>query len=100
MLNQRHELLAVRLVDPRERSCPTSAWWSSPTPRPASSWRSTRPTASSASGSPRRQTAREAEVSQALRHAGVDAVTLSTDDDLVRAIVRMAAERRRRVTHA
>ena len=36
----------------------------------------------------------------AARSAGVDVVTLSTDDDLVRAIVRMATERRRRRTHA
>jgi len=38
--------------------------------------------------------AREAAVAAGLRRARVEAVTLSTDDDLVRAIVRMAHERR------
>jgi uncharacterized protein (DUF58 family) len=40
--------------------------------------------------------ARDQAIASAFRHAGVDAATLSTDDDLVRAIVRMAALRRRR----
>jgi uncharacterized protein (DUF58 family) len=38
---------------------------------------------------------REAELAAAFRRAGVDAVGLSTDDDLVAAIVRMAARRKR-----
>jgi uncharacterized protein (DUF58 family) len=38
---------------------------------------------------------REAELSTAFRRAGVDAVELSTDDDLLAAIVRMAARRKR-----
>jgi hypothetical protein len=38
--------------------------------------------------------ARELAIAAALRRARVEAVTLSTDDDLVRAIVRMAMERR------
>ena len=40
--------------------------------------------------------AREKAISDSFRRAGVDAATLSTDDDLVRAIVRMATLRRRR----
>jgi len=39
---------------------------------------------------------REATLGDAFRRAGVDAVALSTDDDLVTAIVRMASLRRRR----
>ena len=39
--------------------------------------------------------AREAELTAAFRRAGVDAVELSTDEDLVAAIVRMAARRKR-----
>ena len=38
---------------------------------------------------------REAAVSAGFRQSGVDAVSLSTDEDLVRAIVRMAMLRRR-----
>jgi uncharacterized protein (DUF58 family) len=38
---------------------------------------------------------REASLAAAFRRAGVDAVEISTDDDLVAAIVRMAARRRR-----
>jgi len=40
--------------------------------------------------------AHEQAVQQAFRRAGVDALALSTDEDLVRAIVRMATLRRRR----
>jgi hypothetical protein len=39
---------------------------------------------------------REATLRDAFRRSGVDAVALSTDDDLVHAIVRMASLRRRR----
>ena len=39
---------------------------------------------------------REATLSGAFKRAGVDAVSLSTDEDLVRAIVRMARLRQRR----
>ena len=42
--------------------------------------------------------ARELAIGEAFRRAGVEAVSLSTDDDLVRAIVRMAMLRRRRRT--
>ena len=38
---------------------------------------------------------READLAAAFRRAGVDAVGLSTDDDLLAAIVRMAARRKR-----
>jgi uncharacterized protein (DUF58 family) len=41
---------------------------------------------------------REAELAASFRRAGVDAVSLATDDDLLAAIVRMAA-RRRRIRH-
>jgi uncharacterized protein (DUF58 family) len=39
---------------------------------------------------------REVEVNMALKHAGVDVLTLSTDEDMVRAIVRFASLRERR----
>jgi uncharacterized protein (DUF58 family) len=40
---------------------------------------------------------RDAAVAKGFSRAGVDAVTLDTGDDLVRAIVRMATQRRRRL---
>jgi uncharacterized protein (DUF58 family) len=39
---------------------------------------------------------REAALNEAFLHAGVDALPLSTDDDLVRAIVRFASLRQQR----
>ena len=39
---------------------------------------------------------REAALNEAFKRAGVDALSLSTEEDLVRAIVRFAARRRRR----
>jgi uncharacterized protein (DUF58 family) len=100
LLHQRHELLAVRLVDPRERELPdvgvvvvADAETGEQLEVDTSDRRFRERFAAAA-------IEREAEVSASLRRAGVEAVTLSTDDDLVRAIVRMAAQRRRRVTHA
>ena len=100
LLNQRHELLAVRLVDPRERTLPDvgmvvigDAETGEQLEVDTSDRRFRERFASAA-------TEREAAIGASLRRAGVDSVTLSTDDDLVRAIVRMATERRRRRTHA
>jgi uncharacterized protein (DUF58 family) len=39
---------------------------------------------------------REATIEKALKHAGVDVLALSTDEDMVRAIVRFASLRERR----
>lgn len=96
LLNLRHELLAVRLVDPREIELPnvgpivmedaeTGEQLYVDTADPAFR-RRFRAAAD----------ARQASIAAALRSARVEAATLSTEDDLVRAIVRMAAERRRR----
>jgi uncharacterized protein (DUF58 family) len=100
LLNQRHELLAVRLVDPRERSLPDVGLVVIADAETGeqlevdTSDRSFRERFAAAAAE------REAAVDRAFRQAGVEAVTLSTEDDLVRAIVRMATERRRRRTHA
>jgi uncharacterized protein (DUF58 family) len=100
LLNSRHELLAVRLVDPREQALPdvgvvvVSDAETGEQLEVDTSDRAFRDRFAAAAAE------REAAVHTAFRHAGVDAVTLSTDDDLVRAIVRMAADRRRRRTHA
>jgi uncharacterized protein (DUF58 family) len=96
LLNRRHELLAVRLVDPREIDLPNVG--------PVlleDAETGEQLYVDTADAAFRRRfraagEAREAAVTAAFRRARVDAVTLSTEDDLVRAIVRMASERRLR----
>lgn len=94
-LNRRHELLAVRLWDPRELDLPdvgvvlvedseTGAQMSVDT-----SDRGFRQRFHEAS---RR---RETELAQTFKRAGVDELPLSTDDDLVLSIMRFASLRRR-----
>jgi uncharacterized protein (DUF58 family) len=94
-LTRRHEVIAVRLYDPREVELPdvgpvliddaeTGEQLYVDTHDPTF----------------RRQyreagERREMELRAAFRRAGVDAVSLSTDDDLLAAIVRMAARRKR-----
>jgi uncharacterized protein (DUF58 family) len=94
LLNRRHELLAVRLVDPREIELPNVG---PVMMQDAETGEQLYVDTANAAFRRRFRTAadaREAAVKAALRRARVDAVTLSTDDDLVRAIVRMASERR------
>jgi len=96
LLNQRHEVLAVRVVDPREESLPdagiivledaeTGEQLEVDTGDPQFRERF--------SGAARE---RRSTVDAALRRSGVEAVTLSTDEDLVRSIVRMAMQRKQR----
>jgi uncharacterized protein (DUF58 family) len=96
LLNRRHELLAVRLVDPREIELPDVG----PVLMDDAETGEQLYVDTADAGFRRRFKAaaeqRETEIAGAFRRAGVDAVTLSTDDDLVRAIVRMAMERRTR----
>jgi uncharacterized protein (DUF58 family) len=100
LLNERHELLAVRLVDPREQALPDVGIV---TIQDAETGEQLEVDTGDRGFRERFAVAardREAAIDGALRHAGVDAASLSTEDDLVRAIVRMAADRRRRRTHA
>ncbi|HEY5434557.1 MAG TPA: DUF58 domain-containing protein [Candidatus Limnocylindrales bacterium] len=96
LLNRRHELLAVRLVDPREVELPnvgTVVVQDSETGEQLevdTNDRAFRERFAAAAQ------AREAAINTAIGRAGVDVMTLSTDDDLVRAIVRMASRRHRR----
>jgi uncharacterized protein (DUF58 family) len=94
LLNRRHELLAVRLVDPREIDLPNVG----PVMLQDAETGDQLYVDTADAGFRRRfraaAEAREAAVATALGRARVDAVTLSTDNDLVRAIVRMASERR------
>jgi len=96
LLSQRHEVLAVRLWDPREIELPDvgpmlmeDAETGEQLYVDTHDKRFRRRFAEAA-----RQ--REAELAQTFRRAGVDLLSLATDDDLVRAIVRFAASRQPR----
>ena len=96
LLNRRHELLAVRLVDPREIDLPDVGPL---VMEDAETGEQLYVDTSDATFRRRFRAAaetREATLADAFRRAGVDAATLSTEDDLVRSIVRMAANRKRR----
>jgi uncharacterized protein (DUF58 family) len=96
LLNRRHELLAVRLVDPREIELPDVG----PLVMQDAETGEQLYVDTADAGFRKRfraaADAREAGVATALRRARVEAATLSTEDDLVRAIVRMAAGHRLR----
>ena len=97
-LNRRHEVIAVRLFDPREVELPdagpmimedaeTGEQLYLDTHDPAFRKRFRE-------AAERRETA----LAGAFKRAGVDVIAISTDDDLVRAILRVAARRRARRT--
>ena len=96
LLDQRHELLAVRLVDPRERELPDIGVV---LVRDAETGEQLEVDTGDREFRDRFAAAareRERGLDHAFGNAGVEVLTLSTDDDLVRAIVRMATLRRRR----
>ena len=95
-LARRHEVLAVRLVDPRERELPDiGAVWMADSETGEQMWVDT---------SEPRFRARFAEIARrreerllaTFRRAGVDVLPLSTEDDLVPSILRFAARRKLR----
>jgi uncharacterized protein (DUF58 family) len=96
LLNQRHELLAVRLIDPRERALPNVGVVLVQDAETGEQLEIDTGDAGFRRRFSEASDAREREIQGAFRRAGVDIVTLSTDDDLVRAIVRMATMRSRR----
>jgi uncharacterized protein (DUF58 family) len=96
VLNRRHEVVAVRLTDPGELELPDVG------PLIVEDAETGEQIfVDTHNAGFRRRFAdavarREAEVSGAFRKSGVSAMSLSTDEDIVRAIVRMAALGRRR----
>jgi uncharacterized protein (DUF58 family) len=96
LLNQRHEVLAIRLWDPRETELPDVG------PiimEDAETGEQLYVDTHDKKFRQRFQAAgrqREAELNQAFKHSGVDALSLSTEEDLVRAIVRFATLRQQR----
>ncbi len=96
LLNRRHDVLTIRLVDPRETDLPDVG----PLLMEDAETGEQLYVDTHDKGFRRRfqeaAARREAAVGQAFKRSGVDAMVLSTDEDLVRAIVRMASLRRRR----
>lgn len=94
MLNQRHEVLAIRLWDPREVDLPDLGMVVMEDAETGEQLfvdthdRKFRERFHEAAQR------REAELRTAFKRAGVDALSLSTEDDLVRAIVGFAAQRK------
>ena len=96
MLSRRHEVVAVRLEDPRERELPDIGL----VPMNDSETGESVYVDTHDARFRKRFAAvvqkREAELSAAFRRAGVDVLSLSTEDDLVNAILRFAALRKQR----
>jgi uncharacterized protein (DUF58 family) len=96
LLNQRHEVLAIRLWDPRETELPDVG------PiimEDAETGEQLYVDTHDNKFRQRFQAAarqRETELNQAFKRSGVDALSLSTEEDLVRAIVRFATLRQQR----
>jgi uncharacterized protein (DUF58 family) len=96
LLNKRHEVLAVRLWDPREMQLPDAG------PiimEDAETGEQLYVDTSDKKFRKRFQEAaeqREVELNRSFQHAGVEALALSTEDDLVKAIVRFAQVRQAR----
>jgi uncharacterized protein (DUF58 family) len=96
LLSQRHELIAIRAYDTRETELPDAGFI---VVEDAETGEQIFVDSSSLAFRRRFQEIsqrREATLQDNLKHAGVDLYTISTEDDLVKSIVRMAALRKRR----
>ncbi len=96
LLTQRHEVIAVRLHDPRESDLPDIGpiiMEDSETGEQLYIDTSDRKFRKRFQEAAKK---REAQINAALKHAGVDVMPLSTEDDLVRSLVRFAALRKQR----
>jgi len=96
LLNRRHEVLAIRLWDPREVELPDIGPIIMEDAETGEQLY-----VDTHAGEFRRRfreaaRRREAELSEAFKRSGVDTLSLSTDEDMVRAIVRFAALRQQR----
>jgi uncharacterized protein (DUF58 family) len=96
LLNQRHEVLAVRLWDPREVELPDVGLIVMEDAETGEQLYVDTHDKKFRYRFEQASREREAALSEAFKHAGVDVLSLSTEEDLVRAIVRFAALRERR----
>ena len=96
LLNRRHELIAIRLFDPRETELPDAGLIVDEDAETGEQL-----TVNTSDPTFRRRfyeiaQQREAILTENVRHAGVDLFAISTEEDLVQAIVRMATLRKMR----
>ncbi len=96
LLNQRHEVIAIRLWDPREVDLPDVGSLILEDAETGEQLYVDTHDRKFRNAFREAAMRREAELNHIFKHAGVDVMPLSTDDDLVRAIVRFAALRQRR----
>jgi uncharacterized protein (DUF58 family) len=96
LLNQRHEVLAVRLWDPREVSLPDIGPLIMEDAETGEQLYIDTHDKKFRLRFEEAARKREAALAEAFKHAGVDMLSLSTDEDLIRAIVRFATLRQRR----
>ena len=96
LLNRRHEVVAVRLTDPREIELPDIGPMIMEDAETGEQLYVDTHNAAFRRRFLAAAQRREAEVHGAFRRSGVEAMSLSTDEDLIRSIVRMATIRRRR----
>ena len=94
LLNRRHEVVAVRLSDPREIVLPDVGPMIMEDAETGEQLYVDTHDAAFRRRFEEAARRRESEVSGAFKRSGIEALALSTDDDLVRAIVRMATLRR------
>ena len=96
LLNQRHEVLAVHLWDPREVELPDIGPIVMEDAETGEQLYVDTHDIRFRQHFKEAARRREAELDRAFKHAGVDVMSLSTEDDLIRAIVRFAALRQQR----
>ena len=96
LLNQRHEVLAVRMWDPREVELPDIGPIIMEDAETGEQLYVDTHDKKFRAEFAKAAQRREATLNAAFKHAGVDALSLSTEEDLVRAIVRFAALRQQR----
>ena len=94
LLSQRHEVLAIRLWDPRETELPDIGLVVMEDAETGEQLYVDTHNRKFRQRFHEAAQRRQANLESAFRHAGVDVLSLSTEDDLVRAIVRFAAQRR------
>jgi uncharacterized protein (DUF58 family) len=96
LLNQRNEVIAVRLSDPREMELPDVGPIIMEDSETGEQMYVDTHDKNFRKRFKEAALQREAAINQTLKHAGVDVLSLSTEEDMVRAIMRFAALRERR----
>jgi uncharacterized protein (DUF58 family) len=96
LLNQRHEVLAIRLWDPREMEMPDIGVVMMEDAETGEQLYVDTHDKKFRRRFYEAALQREADLTESFKRAGVDALSLSTEEDLVRAIVRFAQQRKQR----